>query len=148
MTNRLARSLPFWVLALLSLASVGFGLWLVLSKTSEMSASLADETATYEQVYVSPTWVGFGGVLVGAGIVGLLLVLTLAALRDALPTPAVAEDVVIDAVVPVEDQAVEVPAATAPAPAEITEASVPASEGPASTEGSEGPEAPGETPAR
>ena len=75
MTNRLARSLPFWVLVLASLASIGLGLWIVLSKIAEMSATLSDETATYEQVYVNPAWIGFGGVFVGAGIVGLLLVL-------------------------------------------------------------------------
>ena len=71
MTNRLARSVPFWVLLLASLASIGIGLWLVLTKVSEMSATLADGSATYEQVYVSPAWIGFGGVLVGAGILGL-----------------------------------------------------------------------------
>jgi len=99
MTNRLARSLPFWVLVLASLASIGLGLWIVLSKIAEMSATLSDETATYEQVYVNPVWIGFGGVFVGAGIVGLLLVLTLAALRSALPDPVAAATVVDEAVV-------------------------------------------------
>lgn len=99
MTNRLARSLPFWVLALVSVASIGFGLWLVLSKTSEMSTTLANETATYEQVYVSPAWVGFGGVLVGAGIIGLLIVLMLAALSAALPQPEVADEIVVEEIV-------------------------------------------------
>ena len=45
MTNRLARSVPFWVLLLASLASIGVGLWLVLTKVSEMSATLADGSA-------------------------------------------------------------------------------------------------------
>ena len=110
MTNRLARSVPFWVLLLASLASIGVGLWLVLTKVSEMSATLADGSATYEQVYVSPAWIGFGGVLVGAGILGLLLVLTLAALRSALPAPAaetaiVEETVIVEEAAPVAEQA-------------------------------------------
>lgn len=110
MTNRLARSVPFWVLLLASLASIGIGLWLVLTKVSEMSATLADGSATYEQVYVSPAWIGFGGVLVGAGILGLLLVLTLAALRSALPAPAaetaiVEETVIVEEAAPVAEQA-------------------------------------------
>lgn len=110
MTNRLARSVPFWVLLLASLASIGVGLWLVLTKVSEMSATLADGSATYEQVYVSPAWIGFGGVLVGAGILGLLLVLTLAALRSALPTPVaetafVEETVIVEEAAPAAEQA-------------------------------------------
>ena len=109
MTNRLARSVPFWVLVLASLASIGFGLWIVLSKIAAMSSTLADGSATYEQVYVNPVWIGFGGVFVGAGIVGLLLVLTLAALRSALPTPvteaAVVEETVIVEAAPVTDEA-------------------------------------------
>ncbi|QPE05742.1 dinucleotide-utilizing enzyme [Microbacterium schleiferi] len=133
MTNRLARSVPFWVLVLASLASIGFGLWIVLSKIAAMSSTLADGSATYEQVYVNPVWIGFGGVFVGAGIVGLLLVLTLAALRSALPTPvteaAVVEETVIVEAAPVTDEApvfedadVETSATDAAPPAAAAEA--------------------------
>lgn len=117
MSPRLARSVPFWAIAIVSVASIGFGLWLVLSKTGEMSTKLADQTAGYEQVYVSPTWVGFGGILVGAGVVGLIVLLALAAISSLLPQPL--EEVVFEEIVAeVEPVATDTVSVEAPAAAE------------------------------
>ncbi|GAA1694252.1 hypothetical protein GCM10009808_09180 [Microbacterium sediminicola] len=104
MPNRLVRSLPFWVLIVASVVSLGIGLWLVLSKSAELSTTLADGSAGYEQVYVNPTWIGFGGILTGVGVLGVLLALVLAALASALPQPVVIEEMITE----VEGDLVEV----------------------------------------
>ncbi len=129
MSPRLARSVPFWAIAIVSVASIGFGLWLVLSKTGEMSAKLADQSAGYEQVYVNPTWVGFGGILVGAGVVGLVVLLALAALSSLLPQPM--EEVIFEEIV----TEIEPVVIDEPAPAEAVVATeAPVEEAPAAEE--------------
>jgi hypothetical protein len=90
---RLIRSIPFWLLVVGSLASVAAGAFVLLDRLGGMDARLTAGTATSNDVYVGQIWAVLGTVLVGAGLVGLALALTLGALRSLLPAPAaVAEE--------------------------------------------------------
>lgn len=91
---RLFRSIPFWVLLVGSLASIGYGGWLVLDKISTMTATLADGSATGVEVYAGQSWIVVGGAFIGAGLIGLVAVLALAALRSFAPaaTPVALAD--------------------------------------------------------
>jgi hypothetical protein len=90
---RLIRSIPFWLLVVGSLASVAGGAFVLLDRLGGMDARLTAGTATSNDVYVGQIWAVLGTVLVGAGLVGLALALTLGALRSLLPAPAaVAEE--------------------------------------------------------
>ncbi|HEX5858348.1 MAG TPA: hypothetical protein VFY91_09600 [Microbacterium sp.] len=82
----LVRSIPFWGLVVLSLAAVAFGAWLAVSQISAMNAALAAQTATGVEVYGGQSLAVVGAVVLGAGIVGLLLALALAALRSLVPS--------------------------------------------------------------
>lgn len=82
---RLTRSIPFWLLIAASLASLGAGAYLLLDRLGTMDARLTDGTATNSDVYVGQTWAVLGAVLVGAGVVGLALALTVGALRSLVP---------------------------------------------------------------
>lgn len=72
----LVRSLPFWVLTAGSLASAGYGGKLLLDTLGTMTTTLTDGTATGVDVYVGQSVATLGAVLLGAGVVGLLLALT------------------------------------------------------------------------
>ena len=74
---RLVRSVPFWVLVVGSVASVGVGLWLTLDKLGVMTASILDDSATGVEVYAGQSWAVLGSVLIGVGLIGLALALTL-----------------------------------------------------------------------
>ena len=76
---RLVRSVPYWVLVVGSVASGAVGLWLTLDKLGVMTDRILDETATGVDVYVGQSWVVLGAILIGTGLVGLALALTLAA---------------------------------------------------------------------
>ena len=76
---RLVRSVPYWVLVVGSVAAGAVGLWLTLDKLGVMTDRILDETATGVDVYVGQSWVGLGAILIGTGLVGLALALTLAA---------------------------------------------------------------------
>ncbi|KHK96866.1 hypothetical protein LK09_13515 [Microbacterium mangrovi] len=95
MTSRpsLARSTPFIILLIASVASTALGAWIALSKLSTMTATL---TATTQKatgaldVYAGGSWIVFGAALATAGLIGLFIALAVATLRSFVPV--VAED--------------------------------------------------------
>ncbi|GAA2015672.1 dinucleotide-utilizing enzyme [Microbacterium ulmi] len=87
---RLTRSIPFWVLIAGSLASAAVGAWLVVEKTSTMTTTLTDGSATGVEVYAGQAWVTLGAVLVGAGLVGFVAALFLGAAKSLVATAPVA----------------------------------------------------------
>ncbi|KAA9150420.1 dinucleotide-utilizing enzyme [Microbacterium lushaniae] len=96
MTSRpsLVRSIPFWVLIVGSLALTGVGAWLVLDHLGRIESGIRSQTAEGAiAVYIGPPAATAGAVVLGAGLVGLLLALTLAALRSLLPAGDVVETV-------------------------------------------------------
>ncbi|WP_454137465.1 dinucleotide-utilizing enzyme [Microbacterium paulum] len=105
-TNRLIRSIPFWVLVGGSVVAIAGGAFLLISKLNTMATTLTDGTATGVEVYAGQIWAVSGAILAGAGFVGLALALTLGALRSVV---APAADVVT-VVEPVawEEEVVEV----------------------------------------
>lgn len=82
---RLVRSVPFWTLIVGSAATIGAGAYLLVSRLGSMEIALTENTATGVDVYVGQVWAVFGGVLVGAGILGLALALAIAAARSLVP---------------------------------------------------------------
>jgi hypothetical protein len=82
----LTRSIPFWALVVLSIAAVAFGAWFSLSQISTMTAGITDQTATAAGVYGAQSLVILGAAVLGAGLIGILLALTIAALRAFVPT--------------------------------------------------------------
>lgn len=79
---RLTRSIPYWALVVGSAASTGFGIWLTIDKLSVMSTTLTDGSATGVEVYVGQSWAVFATAFVGAGLVGFVAALALAAGRS------------------------------------------------------------------
>ena len=76
---RLVRSVPYWVLVVGSVAAGAVGLWLTLDKLGVMTDTLADGSATGVEVYAGQSWAVLGAILIGTGLIGLALALTLAA---------------------------------------------------------------------
>ncbi len=74
---RLVRSVPYWALVVGSVAAGGVGLWLTLDKLGVMTASILDGSATGVEVYAGQSWAVLGSVLIGVGLIGLALALTL-----------------------------------------------------------------------
>jgi hypothetical protein len=91
MTTRpsLVRSIPFWLLIVLSLATVVYGAWLFIVTSQSMATVMAAQTATPADVYVGQIIAILGAILIGTGLLGLALALVLAALRSLIPAPAV-----------------------------------------------------------
>lgn len=85
---RLTRSVPYWLLIAGSLASSAGGAYLLLDRLGGMDARLTDGTATSNDVYVGQIWAVLGAILIGVGLVGLALALTVGALRSFAATPA------------------------------------------------------------
>lgn len=85
----LVRSIPFWGLVAASLATAGYGAMLLAEKLGTMTTTLTDGTATGVEVYVGQSQAVFGAVLVGAGVVGILLALTVASLATLRPSAPV-----------------------------------------------------------
>lgn len=85
---RVVRSIPFWALLVVSLASLVYGVWITLDKLSVMTATLQDQTATGVEVYGGQAWVVFGAAFVAAGVIGLLLTLAVAVIGSLIPAPA------------------------------------------------------------
>ena len=81
----LIRSIPYWLLLVLSLAALGLGAWITTDQIGVMTTTLLDGTATGVEVYAGQAWVVFGGALVAGGIIGLFLALALAAAKTLLP---------------------------------------------------------------
>jgi hypothetical protein len=84
---RLTRSIPFWVLVVGSVASIGFGVWLTIDKLTVMETKLLDGTATGVEVYGGQAWAVFAAAFVGAGLVGLVAALALGAARTFAARP-------------------------------------------------------------
>lgn len=88
MNKSLTRSIGFWLLLVLSLASAAVGGWLVTGQVGSMTSTLLDGTATGVDVYVGQSLIVVGAVLIGAGVVGLLFGLGLIAVQSVLPASA------------------------------------------------------------
>ncbi len=82
---RLVRSIPFWLLLAGSLASFGYGGWLVLDKISTMTATLTDGSATGIEVYAGQSWIVVGAAFIAAGLIGLVATLAVAVVRSFVP---------------------------------------------------------------
>ena len=88
MNKSLTRSIGFWLLLVVSLATTAVGGWLVASQIGTMTTTLVAGTATGVEVYVGQSLVVVGAGVLGAGIVGILLSLVLVAARALVPTAA------------------------------------------------------------
>lgn len=86
MRTRLTTSIPYWLLIAASLASVAGGAVLLLNTLGTMTTTLTDGTATGVDVYVGQMWAVVGAILLGTGIVGMLLTLTVTVARSFVPT--------------------------------------------------------------
>lgn len=104
---RLSRSFPFWLLLVGSLASVGYGVWLTLDKLATMTSTLKDGSATGVEVYAGQSWAVFAAAFVGAGLVGLVVVLGLV-----IASSFVARPVAVVEAIDWTEEADEAPAAT------------------------------------
>lgn len=128
MTSPRLSRLPYLTLIVGSLASTAAGVVLTLDKTGTMQTTLTDGTATGIEVYAGQAWVTFGGALVTAGLIGLVLSLALASIRGLFPA-AVGQPAPADAEPsePVEPMASTEPAGpSAPAEPAADEAVEPA----------------------
>ncbi|WP_233486825.1 hypothetical protein [Zhihengliuella sp. ISTPL4] len=90
MNKTLTRSAGFWLLIVISLAATAVGGWLIAGQIGTMTTTLMDGTATGVEVYVGQSLVVVGAVVLGAGLVGLLLSLGLAAARTLVTIPVTA----------------------------------------------------------
>jgi len=86
---RLVTSIPFWVLVAGSLAAIAGGLAIVLNGIDAMEQVLNDPNATVVQVYVGQSWVVVGAAVLGAGAVGIVAALALAAATALVRRPEV-----------------------------------------------------------
>ncbi|MBF4561043.1 dinucleotide-utilizing enzyme [Microbacterium sp. VKM Ac-2870] len=125
-TARLSRSIPFWVLVGGSVVAIGGGVYLLVNKLTIMADTLTDQTATGVEVYPGQIWAVFGALLIGAGLVGLALALTLGALSSLIGTKAqpavVAEELeVVEVVEPAAAPAAPVAETVATPAAQTTE---------------------------
>ncbi|MDQ1136519.1 hypothetical protein QE410_001318 [Microbacterium sp. SORGH_AS 1204] len=91
---RLLTSIPFWVLVVASLAAIIGGLAIVLNGINAMEQVLNDPNATVVQVYVGQSWVVVGAAVLGAGAVGIVAVLALAAASALTRRPDVAVETI------------------------------------------------------
>jgi len=123
-TTRLSRSIPYWVLVGGSVVTLAGGAYLLISKLTLMATTLTDGTATGVEVYAGQIWAVLGAILVGAGLIGLALALTLAGLRSAIPARETVD--VIEP--PAWDDVVEIPADEVEATAAEAAAEAPAAE--------------------
>lgn len=110
---RLVTSIPFWVLVVGSLAAVIGGLVIVLRGIDAMQAVLNDPNATVVTVYVAQSWVTVGAAVIGAGALGIVAALAVAAVVSTRPRP----DVAIEAIDWTSDEESAPEAVLAPAPA-------------------------------
>lgn len=86
---RLIRSIPFWGLLVVSLATIAVGWYITSDKLGTMTTTLTDGSATGVDVYVGQSIAQLGSILIGAGVVGVLLTLAIAALSTLRPQPPV-----------------------------------------------------------
>ncbi|MFB7250872.1 hypothetical protein [Microbacterium sp. NPDC056234] len=104
----LIRSIPYWLLLVLSLAALGLGAWITTEQIGVMTTTLLDGTATGVEVYAGQAWVVFGGALVAGGIIGLFLALALAAAKTLIARPGV------EVVETIDGNSAEAPSAVEP----------------------------------
>lgn len=113
---RLVRSVPYWGLVVGSVAAGAVGLWLTLDKLGVMTDTILDGSATGVEVYVGQSWAVLGAILIGTGLIGLALALTLAAgaslMKRAEPAVVLAEP--FDEVDEVDDETDDVIIDSAP----------------------------------
>jgi len=102
---RLIRSVPFLVLLVGSLASAAGGAYVLLDRLGGMDSRLTAGTATSNDVYVGQIWAVLGAILIGVGLIGLALSLTIGALSGLAHTASTAA--------PVDSAALEAPAESA-----------------------------------
>lgn len=88
---RLVRSIAYWVLVLTSIASLAIGVLLTVPNIGVMTSSLLDGSATGVEVYSGQAWVTLGAALAGAGVLGILFALALAAGASLIPRAVVTE---------------------------------------------------------
>ena len=81
----LVRSVPFWGLVAVSLATAAGGAYLLSDRLGTMTTALTAGTATPVDVYVGQSVAVVAGIVLGAGIVGILLALDIAALATLRP---------------------------------------------------------------
>ncbi|WP_426325326.1 dinucleotide-utilizing enzyme [Microbacterium sp. E-13] len=86
---RLTRSIPFWGLLVVSVATIAGGWYITTDKIGSMTTTLTDGSATGVDVYVGQTIAQLGSILIGAGVIGVLLALGIAALSTLRPQPPV-----------------------------------------------------------
>lgn len=87
MNKSLTRSIGFWLLLVLSLASAGVGGWIIAGQVGTMTSTLLDGTATGIEVYVGQSLVVVGAALLGAGVIGVLIAVALSAVQALVPSP-------------------------------------------------------------
>lgn len=87
MNKSLTRSIGFWLLLVLALASTAVGGWLISGQIGTMTTTLLDGTATGIEVYVGQSLVVVGSALLGAGVLGILLAVALVAVQSLIPAP-------------------------------------------------------------
>lgn len=149
MNKSLTRSIGFWLLLVVSLATTAVGGWLISGQIGTMTTTLLDGTATGVEVYVGQSLVVVGAGVLAAGIVGILLTLGLVAARSLVPAPAPAVVEAIDWTVEADEApaptaettpsttAVDATTEIAPA-ADAAPAEVPATDEPATDEKADG----------
>ncbi|HKP07262.1 MAG TPA: dinucleotide-utilizing enzyme [Microbacterium sp.] len=86
---RLIRSIPFWGLVVVSVATIAGGWFITTDKLDSMTTTLTDGSATGVDVYVGQSIAQLGSILIGAGVIGVLLALGVAAVSTLRPYPAV-----------------------------------------------------------
>lgn len=96
MNKSLTRSIGFWLLLVVSLATTAVGGWLISGQIGTMTTTLLDGTATGVEVYVGQSLVVVGAGVLAAGIIGILLTLGLVAARSLVPASAPAAVETID----------------------------------------------------
>ena len=82
---RLIRSIPFWGLVVVSVATIAGGWYITTDKLGSMTTTLTDGSATGVDVYVGQSIAQLGAILIGAGVIGILLALGVAAVSTLRP---------------------------------------------------------------
>lgn len=98
MKSPLTRSIPFWILLVASVGLVAAGAILISQRLGTMTKTLGDGSATGLEVYGGQSWIVVGAALLGAGALGVLLTLALAAASALVPAAAP-----VSAVIPVRE---------------------------------------------
>lgn len=92
----LVRNVPFWGIVAVSAATAAAGAAILTDKLGTMTTTLTDGSATGVDVYVGQAVAVLGAVLLGAGILGIILALVVAAIASLRPSASVAVIETID----------------------------------------------------